>query len=152
MSEGVDDSSVALGTTASATGVSAVNVGRLERVDPRTVWAHEEREFTPWLLAHADYLAEALGIDLDLEVAEHRVGPFELDLLGRDVANNAVLIAENQLAATDHTHLGQLLTYAAGTGAGTIVWIATQFAEQHGKRSIGSTSAPTRRRRSSPWS
>jgi hypothetical protein len=52
-------------------------------------------------------------------------------LLGTDVANNAVLIAENQLAPTDHTHLGQLLTYAAGAGAGTIVWIATHFGEQH---------------------
>jgi len=106
-------------------------VGRLERVDARSVWTHEERDFTPWLLGHADYLAEALGIDLELEAAEHRVGPFELDLLGRDVANNAVLIAENQLASTDHGHFGQLLTYAAGAGAGTIIWIATLFREQH---------------------
>ena len=106
-------------------------VGRLERVDARTVWAHEERDFTPWLLAHADYLGEALGIDLEMEAAEHRVGPFELDLLGRDLANGAVLIAENQLAPTDHGHLGQLLTYAAGTDAGTIIWIATHVGEQH---------------------
>jgi hypothetical protein len=106
-------------------------VGRLQRVDARTVWQHEERDFTPWLLAHADYLAEALGLDLELEAAEHRVGPFELDLLGRDVANNAVLIIENQLSSTDHGHLGQLLTYAAGTDAGTIIWIATHFGEQH---------------------
>ncbi len=113
------------------TPAGAPVVGRLERVDARTVWAHEEREFTPWLLAHADYLSDALGIDLELEAAEHRVGPFELDLLGRDLANNAVLITENQLAPTDHAHLGQLVTYAAGTGAGTIVWIATEFGEQH---------------------
>lgn len=110
---------------------AAPPVGRLERVDARTVWAHEERDFTPWLLAHADYLGEALGIDLEMEAAEHRVGPFELDLLGRDLANGAVLIAENQLAPTDHTHLGQLLTYAAGTDAGTIIWIATHVGEQH---------------------
>jgi hypothetical protein len=106
-------------------------VGRLERVDARTVWENEERHFTPWLLANADHLSEALGIDLELEAAEHRVGPFELDLLGKDLANNAVLIAENQLTSTDHGHLGQLLTYAAGTDAGTVVWISTHFGEQH---------------------
>ena len=54
-------------------------------MDARLAWAHEERDFTPWLLGHADYLAEALGLDLEFEAAEHRVGPFELDLLGRDV-------------------------------------------------------------------
>lgn len=114
-----------------ATHAPAISVGRLERVDARTVWAHEERDFTPWLLEHADYLAEALGIDLELEAAEHRVGPFELDLIGRDVATGTVLIVENQLAPTDHGHLGQLLTYAAGADAATVVWIATRFGEQH---------------------
>lgn len=131
MSEFAPTGSDASSASEEAPDAPSVAVGRLELVDPRVVWEHEERDFTPWLLANADYLAEALGIDLELEAAEHRVGPFELDLLGRDVANNAVLIAENQLAATDHTHLGQLLTYAAGTGAGTIIWIATQFGEQH---------------------
>jgi hypothetical protein len=42
-----------------------------------------------------------------------------------------VLIVENQLATTDHSHLGQVLTYAAGTAASTIVWIATSFREEH---------------------
>jgi hypothetical protein len=41
------------------------------------------------------------------------------------------LIIENQLADSDHSHLGQLLTYAAGTEAATIVWIATGFRDEH---------------------
>src|SRR5918992_270660 len=106
-------------------------LGRLSRVDPRTVWAFEERDFTSWLLQHADELGEALGIDLQLDSAEYPVGPFELDLIGRDLGQDAVVMVENQLTPTDHTHLGQLLTYAAGTDAGLIVWIATAFGEQH---------------------
>ncbi len=106
-------------------------LGKLEHVDPRTIWAHEAHTFTPWLLANGDRLAEALGIDLDLEAAEHAVGGFSLDLVGKDITNDAVLIVENQLATTDHSHLGQVLTYAAGTSASTIVWIATSFREEH---------------------
>jgi hypothetical protein len=109
----------------------AMELGTLEQIDPRLVWPHEARDFTPWLLENADRLAEALGIDLDLEAAEHAVGGYSLDLVGRDITNDAVLIVENQLAVTDHSHLGQVLTYAAGTGASTIVWIATAFREEH---------------------
>jgi Domain of unknown function (DUF4268) len=108
-----------------------VELGRLERVDPRSIWEHEAANFTPWLLANAERLAEALGIEIELDVAEHAVGGYSLDLIGRDLSNGAVLIVENQLATTDHSHLGQVLTYAAGTAASTIVWIATAFREEH---------------------
>lgn len=108
-----------------------IELGRLVPVDPRTVWPHEAHNFTPWLLEHPDRLAEALGIDLELEAAEHAVGGYSLDLVGRDTTNDTVLIVENQLETTDHSHLGQVLTYAAGTAASTIVWIATAFREEH---------------------
>jgi hypothetical protein len=106
-------------------------LGRLERVDPRDVWEREARDFTPWLLANPDRLSEALGIELELEAAEHPVGGFSLDLIGRDITNDAILIVEDQLEGTDHSHLGQVLTYAAGTGAATIVWIAREFRPEH---------------------
>ena len=108
-----------------------MELGRLEPVDVRTVWENEARDFTPWLLDHDDHLAEALGIDLEIEQSEHPVGNFSLDLIGRDLTNNAVLIVENQLGGTDHNHLGQILTYAAGADASSIVWIATSFREEH---------------------
>lgn len=106
-------------------------LGRLEPVSPRDVWAHEALNFTPWLLENPDHLAEALGIELEFSSAEHSVGPYLLDLIGRDLTHDAVLIVENQVEPTDHGHLGQLLTYAAGTAAATIVWIATRVREEH---------------------
>ncbi|MFV1989738.1 MAG: DUF4268 domain-containing protein [Acidimicrobiales bacterium] len=108
-----------------------MELGRLEEVEVRTIWEHEAHDFTPWLLEHEDHLAETLGIDLELERSEHPVGGFSLDLVGRDLTNDAVLIVENQLERTDHGHLGQILTYAAGTDASSIVWIATSFQEEH---------------------
>jgi hypothetical protein len=111
--------------------VTIVPLSRLTLVDPRTVWPHEAHDFTPWLLANADHLADVLGIELELTANEHPVGGFSLDLIGQDLTNDCTLIVENQLAITDHSHLGQLITYAAGTDAATVVWMATQFREEH---------------------
>lgn len=109
-----------------------MTIGRLEHVALRQVWPHEAGAFTPWLLANADVLADALGIELELEAAEHAVGGFSLDLIGRDLTNECVLIVENQIEQTDHTHLGQLLTYAGGVhDVGTVVWIASVFRDEH---------------------
>lgn len=106
-------------------------LGKLEPLNPRKVWPHEAHDFTPWLLDNADALADVLGIDMELSAAEHPVGGYSLDLLGKDLTNNCVLIVENQLTQTDHGHLGQILTYAAGTEAKTTVWMATSFREEH---------------------
>ena len=40
------------------------------------------------------------------------------------------MIIENQLDPTDHKHVGQLLTYAAGLDASTVIWIAKTFRER----------------------
>ncbi len=106
-------------------------IGRLRSVSARSVWAHEAHEFTPWLLRNVDVLSDVLGMDLVLEVAEHPVGGFSLDLLGHDDSTGETVIVENQLERSDHTHLGQILTYAAGTDPTTIVWLATAFREEH---------------------
>jgi hypothetical protein len=87
--------------------------------------------FTPWMLNNVDVLSDLLGMDLSLEVAEHPVGGFSLDLMGRDETTGEVVIVENQLEGSDHTHLGQILTYAAGTDPTTIVWVAASFRPEH---------------------
>ncbi|SBT40585.1 DUF4268 domain-containing protein [Micromonospora narathiwatensis] len=83
------------------------------------------------MLANADVLGELLGMDLVLSSAEHPVGGFSLDLIGVDEATNETVIIENQLTRTDHGHLGQLLTYAGRTDPVNVVWIATEFREEH---------------------
>jgi hypothetical protein len=107
------------------------SLGRLSAVRPRDVWKHEALDFTPWLLSNGDVLSDLLSMDLVLEAAEHAVGGFSLDLIGRDESTGQVVIVENQLEESDHTHLGQILTYAAGTDPTTIVWIATRFRPEH---------------------
>jgi hypothetical protein len=106
-------------------------LGTMKFIDPRTVWPHKAHNFTPWLLANAAVLGEVLGMDLVLTAAEHPVGGFALDLIDRDEATGEMVIVENQLEATDHGHLGQLLTYAGGTDPVNVVWLATRFREEH---------------------
>ena len=59
------------------------------------------------------------------------VGPFRADILCKNTVDESWVLVENQLERTDHGHLGQLLTYAAGLKAVTIVWIAQRFTEEH---------------------
>jgi len=105
-------------------------VGRLEPVDLRYIWKHEALEFTPWLAQNLDRLSDALNIPLDLEAVEHSVGPFSLDILAT-TADGAKVIIENQLEPSDHRHLGQCLTYAAGVGASVVVWVLPRLLPEH---------------------
>jgi hypothetical protein len=108
-------------------------LGRLEKVDLREVWTDEARDFTPWLAQddHIAILGEAIGLELEIEAQEKGVGPFYADVLCKDVATDRWVLIENQLERTNHIHLGQLLTYAAGLEAVTIVWIAARFTDEH---------------------
>jgi hypothetical protein len=109
------------------------NLGRLERVELRDIWTSEASDFTPWLARaeNLSVLGEALGMELELEAQERNVGPFRADILCKEIGTDRWVLVENQLERTDHGHLGQLLTYASGLEAVTIVWIAARFTEEH---------------------
>ena len=107
-----------------------VELAKIEQVDLREVWSNEAVDFTPWLEDNIDQLSEALRMEIEVEEREASVGSFSLDLLARDGSGRPVII-ENQLEATDHSHLGQILTYAAGHDANVIVWIAKEFRDEH---------------------
>ena len=108
------------------------NLSKLERVPLRDAWKHEAGDFTPWL-AETDNLtglADALGLsELVLVATEHWVGDFKLDVLCTD--GDEQVIIENQLAKTDHSHLGQIIAYAAGVGAKKVIWVAESFRPEH---------------------
>lgn len=106
-------------------------LGALTEVDLREVWNYEARNFTPWLRENIDRLNQVLGLDIEITESEGSVGPFAVDLVGRDLGSGRIVIIENQLSPTDHTHLGQLLTYTAGRGAKIVIWISPQFREEH---------------------
>lgn len=113
--------------------ITPVTLGRLERVPLHDVWTHEAHHFTPWLAAEENLklLGDTIGIDLELEAQEQSVGPFRADILCKDLATGNLVLIENQLERTDHSHLGQLLTYAAGLNAVNIVWLASRFTDEH---------------------
>ncbi|MDD4927132.1 MAG: DUF4268 domain-containing protein [Methylotenera sp.] len=107
-------------------------LSKLERVPLREAWKHEASDFTPWLAEteNLDALADALGIsELVLVATEHWVGDFKLDILCTD--GDEQVIIENQLEKTNHTHLGQIIAYAAGVGARKVIWVAESFRPEH---------------------
>jgi hypothetical protein len=52
-------------------------------------------------------------------------------MLCKDAFSGGLVLVENQLEKTNHTHLGQILTYSAGLNVKTIIWIASRFTDEH---------------------
>lgn len=112
----------------------AVKLGQLKKLTLKSVWAHEEYDFTPWLIEdeHLAQLSSAVRMDLQVDGIEVPVGPYFADILAKDASGEYVVI-ENQFGKTDHDHLGKLLTYSATLGASSVVWIAEKFTDEHRK-------------------
>jgi len=109
-------------------------LGRMQKVELRQIWVDgEASDFTPWLAREENIalLGEALGLDLEVKEQEASVGQFRADILCKETESGGQVLIENQIEPTDHKHLGQLLTYAAGVGATFVVWIAQSFTEEH---------------------
>jgi hypothetical protein len=110
-------------------------LGSLGTIDVRSIWANEALNFTPWLAEEENIasLSETLGIELEVENIEVPVGPYSADILARDSGTGAYVIIENQIGKTDHDHLGKSITYATVLDASAVVWIATDFTDEHRK-------------------
>lgn len=116
-------------------------LGKLERIENlKTIWPHEARSFTPWLARseNISQLSEAIGYGpegLDVLKVEDNVGAFYADIIARDTlaADGGLVLIENQFGATNHDHLGKVITYAAGQKepVRAIVWIAEKLRDEH---------------------
>lgn len=113
--------------------MSMLELGRLEEVNVRELWIHEQYDFSNWLAKeeNMELLNEVLGLTLvDIE-KEVFVGAYRCDLVAKDETSGQNVIIENQLEASNHDHLGKIVTYASGLDTNVIVWIVKEAREEH---------------------
>jgi len=110
-----------------------LKLGKLKRIDLREHWKHEALDFTQWLSEkeNLEQLGDEVGLDIDLIQTEAGVGKFSVDILAEEETTGKKIVIENQLEATDHSHLGQILTYAAGIEAEYIIWVVREARDEH---------------------
>lgn len=109
-------------------------IAKLKQVPLREIWGDEARNFTPWLATDEalKLLSDVIGRGLELVGTEVAVGPYSADILARvQGQDDHKVVIENQLGKTDHDHLGKIITYAAGLGAKTLIWISDRFCDEH---------------------
>ncbi len=112
-------------------GGGSVQLADLEEVDVRTVFQRDGDGFSGWLAGNLDRLAKELGISGLREVGRDiAVGSFTVDILAQTDKGRRVAIT-NQLESTDHIHLGQVVTFAAGLEVSAVIWITTKVSEEH---------------------
>ena len=105
-------------------------LGKLKKHDLRKIWKNEANDFTKWLEENLESLSESISLDLTLIKREQKVGAFSADILAEDEQGQKVII-ENQLEKTDHTHLGQIITYVSNLDGRTVVWISSEPRQEH---------------------
>jgi hypothetical protein len=109
------------------------NLSRITKVNPREIWKHEALDFTQWLAKEENIsiLCEELGIEINNVKPEAAAGRYNVDIIADEIDSQRKVIIENQLEPTDHKHLGQILTYASAYDAAIIIWIVTDYTEEH---------------------
>jgi hypothetical protein len=118
------------GSFAAAPG-SAVQLAEIEEVDPATIFQRDGAGFPDWLAANLDRLAKELGLSGLREVGRDvGVGSFTADLLAQTDRGRRVAVMSH-LEPSDHLHLGQMITFAAGLDVSAVVWITTRIGEEH---------------------
>ena len=62
------------------------NVGKLERVELREIWKHEEYDFSSWLAQEDNLtlLGDTVGLDICLIERESSVGGYSVDIYAEE--------------------------------------------------------------------
>lgn len=110
-----------------------MKIGKFKEVDIRELWKHEQYDFSEWLAKdeNIEMLNDILGLTLVDISKEAYVGSYRCDIFAKDETSGIKVIIENQLEASNHDHLGKIITYASGLDAKVIVWIVKQAKEEH---------------------
>ena len=110
-----------------------MKLGKLEAVDIRKVWPHEQYDFSKWLATEENIkeLGDALNLSLTDVETEKFVGNYHCDILCKDEITGKMVLIENQLEPTNHDHLGKIITYASGLDAAVVVWIVASARDEH---------------------
>lgn len=110
-----------------------MKLGKLKEIDIRTVWPHEQYDFSKWLAQDENIqeLGDSLNLSLTDVETETSVGNFRCDILAKDELTGKMVLIENQLEATNHDHLGKIITYASGLDAAVVVWIVASARDEH---------------------
>jgi hypothetical protein len=109
-----------------------MKLGKFKAAELREYWKNEV-EFTRWLAEpeNLELLSDEVGIGILNPRTEANVGRFAVDILAEEENTGKNIVIENQLEMTDHLHLGQLITYAAGLEAEFVIWIVREAREEH---------------------
>ena len=110
-----------------------MKLGKLKEVDIRSVWAHEQYDFSKWLASEENIkeLSDTLNLSLTDIETEKFVGSYRCDIICKDELTGKNVLIENQLEQTNHDHLGKIITYASGLDASVIVWIVANARSEH---------------------
>ena len=110
-----------------------MKLGKLKKVNLRDIWKNEASDFTTWLAKdeNLDLLSQEINIDLELIETEYSIGNLSVDILAQEEQTGRKVVIENQLERTDHSHLGQIITYASGVDAEIIIWIVKDVRDEH---------------------
>lgn len=76
-------------------------------------------------------LSDEIGLTLTDISNEVFVGSYRCDLVAKDESTGIKAIIENQMEATNHDHLGKIITYASGLDANIVIWIVKEAREEH---------------------
>ena len=110
-----------------------MQLSKIKKINPRDIWKHEALDFTKWLSKEENIslLCDELDLNLENISSEASAGRYNVDIVADDIDSKSKVIIENQLEPTDHKHLGQLLTYASAFDASIIIWLVTDYTEEH---------------------
>lgn len=108
-------------------------LGKIKNVQLKDIWNNDLSDFTTWLSENLEKIESSVGLDLEYRAKDISVGTFSVDILARDVATDKYVIIVNQFEETNYDHLGKFITYASVLDASSVIWIASDFNEEHKK-------------------